>query len=231
VKRFAKRGKKLISKTTSLTVERFRGRRDSRRLSLMGLGELKRRAIGSEAALSAPYERYTQTISTPVMALSLELAGTLDALCNMLRARCVADLGSGFSSYVFRRYAARGEATVVVSVDADSDWLTRTRDFLELEGLSAHELVGWDAFVTAQYPAFDLVLDDLGDLQRRIDTIPRVLELVRPAGFIVFDDFHKPNVRSAVLRACRAGGHEAMSLRSGTLDEFGRYACLVRRRG
>lgn len=228
--RFAKRCRTLVPKTASLTVERFRGRRDARRLYSLGLGELERRALASEAALGGAYQRYTETISTPVMALSLELAGTLDALCGLLRASYVADLGSGFSSYVLRRYATQARAAVV-SVDAESEWLTRTRHFLDLEGLSAHELVDWDAFASSQYRPFDLVLDDLGDLGRRIDTIPQVLDLVRPAGFVVFDDFHKPNVRSAVLRVCRAGGHEALSLRTVTLDEFGRYGCLVRRRG
>jgi predicted O-methyltransferase YrrM len=217
-------------KAASLTVEPLRGRTDSRRLSRIGLGELGRCAVHSEAALRVPYQKYTKTISSPVMALSLELAGTLDVLCNMLRPRHIADLGSGFSSYVFGRYAAGAEAHVV-SADADTRWLSRTRDFLEWEGLSSHELVEWSAFTNRQYPPFDLVLDDLGDIQRRIETIPRVLELVRPAGFVVFDDFHKPNVRSAILHACRVGGHHAFSLRRTTLDGFGRYACLVRVRG
>jgi SAM-dependent methyltransferase len=200
---------------------------DSRRLSMIGLEELERCAIHSESALRAPYQKYTQTISSPVMALSLELAGTLDALCALLRPCHIADLGSGFSSYVLRRYAAGARADVV-SVDADTKWLSRTRDFLQCEGLSPHELVEWSAFTNARYAAFDLVVDDLGHIQRRIDTIPRVLELLRPAGFIVFDDFHKPNVRTAILQACRAGGHRVFSLRRTTLDRFGRYACLVR---
>jgi predicted O-methyltransferase YrrM len=163
------------------------------------------------------------------MALSLELAGTLDVLCALLGARHIADLGSGFSSYVFQRYA-EGAAAEVVSVDADTKWLARTRDFLECEGLLPHELVEWETFTNRRYPAFDFVLDDLGNLGRRIDTIPHVLGLVRPTGFVVFDDFHKPNVRSAVVDACRAGGHHVFSLRQATLDSFGRYACLVRLR-
>ena len=212
-----------------MTIERLRGARDSRRLTAVGLGELERRAIGSTAALSAQHARYTETVSTPAMALSLELAGTLDALCRLVSAHRIADLGSGFSSYVFRQYAQDVDA-VVVSVDADVKWLKRTSDFLALEGRPPHELVEWETFTNSEYSAFDLVLDDLGDLQRRLDTIPQVLKLVKPAGFIVFDDFHKPSVRSAILRACRVGGHEAMSLRHSTLDDFGRYACLVRRR-
>jgi hypothetical protein len=220
----------VIPKATALTVERLRGKRDSHRLSLMGFGELECCASGSQEALSAPHARYTQTISTPEMALSLELAGTLDAFCKLIHAGCLADLGSGFSSYVFGRYAAEVGATVF-SVDSDSSWLTRTRKFLELEGVSPHRIFEWESFINAQKPTFDLVLDDLGGRKRRIDTIPLVIGMVRPAGFIVFDDFHKPDIRSAVLRACRAGGHDAISLRSATLDHFGRYACLVRRRG
>ena len=228
--RIATLSKRPIPKATSITVERFRGRRDARRLSSRGLSELGPRARDSEGALIGAYQRYTHTISTPVMALSLELAGTLDALCRLLQARFVADLGSGFSSYVLRRYASEAGAAVV-SVDADSEWLARTREFLELEGLSTDELMRWEELAISQYRQFDFVLDDLGDLRRRIDTISDVLDLVRPGGFVVFDDFHKPKVRSAVLQACRAGGHEALSLRAMTLDDFGRYGCLVRCRG
>ena len=144
--RFAQRRSRLISKATALTVERLRGRRDATRLSSIGLGELERYASGSQHALSISYKRYTETISTPAMAISLQLAGTLDALCNLIRARCMADLGSGFSSFVFARYAAEVGATVV-SVDTAPSWLTKTREFLELEEVPSHEIVEWQAFV------------------------------------------------------------------------------------
>jgi predicted O-methyltransferase YrrM len=217
-----------VRRLPGASVERWRGRRDRGRLVQVGLGDLELRARDARAALQEAYAEYVGTVSAPEHAISLELAGVLDALCRILRPRAVADLGSGFSSYVLGRYAIDADADVV-SVDADVEWLDRTRDFLARTGLTAGALVGWDEFAAADHDPFDLVLDDLGDIARRVDTMAYVLSgLARADGFVVVDDRHRPPVRAAIDRVARARGSEVVSLRSLTVDGFGRYACLVR---
>jgi predicted O-methyltransferase YrrM len=216
-----------IRRVPGALVERRRGRRDAGRLGMFGLGDLELRARGSRTALMAAHAEYVETVSVPEHAISLELASVLDVLCRTLRPRRVADLGSGFSSFVLRRYSVETGADVV-SVDSDPEWLDRTRAFLVDSGLPVDALIGWDDFTAAEHEPFDLVLDDLGDIQRRIETMAYVLGLARPGGLVVVDDRHRPPVRAALDCECRARGDEVVSLRSSTVDGFGRYACLVR---
>jgi hypothetical protein len=56
-------------------------------------------------------------------------------------AKRLLDLGSGFSSYVLRAYAAGVPGAVGWSVDDDPAWLEKTRAFLVSEGLSTEHPV------------------------------------------------------------------------------------------
>ena len=56
--------------------------------------------------LRPAYEEYVASISTPDSAISLEIAALALILCRMRRPRRILDLGSGFSSWVFRYYQA-----------------------------------------------------------------------------------------------------------------------------
>ena len=60
------------------------------------------------------HQRYVTTVSLPYQAVSLELAALLLSLCRSTRPAVIADLGSGFSSFVFRTYAAEAKGGVTV---------------------------------------------------------------------------------------------------------------------
>src|SRR3977135_3134813 len=69
------------------------------------LDDLPRAVAESRRVLEPLYARYVESVSSPVWALSLETAAVVHALCSLTRPDAVLDLGSGFSSAVFRLYA------------------------------------------------------------------------------------------------------------------------------
>jgi predicted O-methyltransferase YrrM len=180
--------------------------------------------------LAEAYAAYVAEISDPVFTISLELSALLLALCRHLRPATIADLGSGFSSYVFQLYAAESGGSIrVVSVDDSPFWLEKTRSFLAGMGLAEQELVLWDDFRHAVAPEFDLVSYDLGELTVRAETLEEAASLVAPAGLLVIDDFHIPAYRAHVERVLATEGMAGYSLRSLTLDAQGRFALAAAR--
>jgi predicted O-methyltransferase YrrM len=180
------------------------------------------------AALLPHYEHYVSRVSLGWMAVSLELAVFLAALCRVLRPGRLVDLGSGFSSFVFRRYQAEAEPPPEVwSVDDSAGWLERTGRFLEGQGLPSANLATWQDFVGQGPGRFDLVLHDLGSLRVRRATLPQALDLVAPGGVAVLDDVHYGSIRRHALRVLRERGLTPHGLGAPTRDCYGRYALLV----
>jgi predicted O-methyltransferase YrrM len=139
----------------------------------------------------------------------------------------VADLGSGFSSFVLRRFAAgRSGHTRVVSADDDPDWLEKTAGFLASSGLPADDLVQWSDFAAVP-ERFDLVLYDLGHWQRRFDALPRALASLARGGLIILDDLHVERYRELVEQVLEAASLRPYDLEPYTADELGRFAWAV----
>ena len=151
--------------------------------------------------LKATYREYTRQISSDGMAISYELACFLWSLCEATEPQRILDLGSGFSSFVFRRYqkAAR-MSTEVWSVDENAVWLEKTRDFLGAHGLSYDNLYTWDDFSKLRPGTFDLISHDLGLMEDRPEIFEDTLAWREPAGLIVIDDIHKPQYRKGIIQ-------------------------------
>lgn len=174
------------------------------------------------------YEEYTRSVSPAYMAISLELASALAALCILFHPKSILDLGSGFSSVVFRTYSRLAPSTSVVwTVDDSDDWLAPTASFLKLHQLSTDNLVTWDLFLQRSVGGFDLVFHDLGSMDVRRRTLPRAMTQARPGGLLMLDDIHKPLYGSFARRLVQAAGGRSYSLRWLTLDSMSRYAMLV----
>jgi len=178
--------------------------------------------------LGSHYAEYVATVSDPVMAVSLELACFLAVGCELLAPRTILDLGSGYSSFVFRRYAALASPTPeIVSVDDDVGWLERTHDYLIKKGMPTGKLTTWDAFVASGPGRFDLILHDLGTMETRRRTLRQVLGFADAQGVVVLDDVDKPGYGTYARRLVKAAGLRGYSLKSYTLDWLGRYSMLA----
>jgi predicted O-methyltransferase YrrM len=173
------------------------------------------------------YRAYTATISPDSIAISPELA--VYVVCEATTPNTMLDLGSGFSSYVFRSYAKSKDkfpAPVTYSVDDSTEWLDETRRFLQHHESDCHNLLTWDEFVERDRPSFDLVLQDMGNLGKRRRMLSRVLDMCAPGGMLVIDDMHVPGYRRALTGELEKLGHSYFSLRTFTRKRL-RYSYLV----
>ena len=172
--------------------------------------------------LEAAYEHYSGNISSH--AISLELSKFMLALCHCIEPKSILDLGSGFSSFVFRQY----KEADVVSVDNNANWIDITREYLASQGLQDSNLVLWDYLDRSM--KFDLVSYDLGRMPVRRKELAQAFHLAKPeTGIIILDDVHKGGYREYAKSVIDERGYEMIDLRDLTLDQYGRHSWLVRK--
>ncbi|MHA1979369.1 MAG: methyltransferase domain-containing protein [Candidatus Hodarchaeales archaeon] len=183
-----------------------------------------------QSELNPYYKRYIEDISPSHMAISLELSTFLVVMSNITIPSRIIDLGSGFSSLVFRLISKNSpQKTTVWSVDDSKEWLDKTREFLNALNIDSNNLTLWDTFDSKSIEKFDLVLHDLGSMNTtRINILDDVLQLVKKGGLLVLDDSHKKSYREAALKKIEEKGYNHFRLTKYTTDEFNRYAILVR---
>ena len=203
---------------------------DARRLTrrFPQLVNLSNQAAQWRTNLTPTYDAYTTHISNKLMAISLETAAFLRAWCEQLRPRRILDLGSGYSSFVLRGYAAKYPDTQVVTVDDHPHWLEITHQYLVYENQSTDQLMSWDAFNQDPHEPFDLIFHDLGSMPRRAEALPIVLQLAASSDCpIILDDMHKQRYARQVADLLGAWDHRYFDLSNYTLDPSRRFAALV----
>ena len=188
--------------------------------------------IDPDGFIRSVYEEYVNSISTDDKAVSLELAYLLRFIVMKINPRLIVDLGSGFSSFLFRHYwmerAKSGDDCRVLSCDDNPYWLERTATFLQRHGFPDSGLLLWDRFLEEHGDARpDLILHDLGHMPRRIETLPQVLNLRTKQTILIVDDVHKTPMRAETLKQIRARDLRGYDLTRFTYDRFGRYAWMV----
>jgi predicted O-methyltransferase YrrM len=176
--------------------------------------------------LRTDYESYVRNVSTADMAVSLETACLLRLLCEGLEPQRVLDLGSGFSSFTLRSYQPARGRPAICSVDDDPEWLQRTRDYLDEQGLPTDDLWIWSDFQSSDHAPFDLVFYDLGRMPLRRRALRQALSLGR-GGSVLLDDMHKHEYAQEAYSTLAGLGCTWFNLRALTLDERGRFSVLV----
>lgn len=177
-----------------------------------------------DTELQDAYIEYVVNVSPDWMAMSFNAAQFLSELCEQHRPGVVADFGSGFSSFVLRRYAARYGAQVW-SVDDDPEWLSRTREFLGEYGLPVDRLNLWSEWVDSDGPALDVAFHDLGCGTIRESSMWPIADRMRPGGFLVFDDAQNDSHYNVMFDVAAAHGW-ALRLLPVTRDGNGRYDAM-----
>lgn len=212
----------------------WRGMRDARQLAALGLDQdsCRRQMDLAALRLRPAYDLYIQSVSTAEMAVSWESACFLYAVAALRQPQRLLDLGSGFSSYVLRAYAAQAQHPAeVTSVDDNRHWLTQTAQFLTSQGLPADRLWAWDEFrQQPTRPGFDLVFHDLGTMSTRAAALPHVLQCVSAAGALILDDMHKVEYHATAHQTVPQDGWTLLSARRHTLDGLGRFSEVALRR-
>lgn len=213
-----------------IVISAFNSKRDLRRLKermpvLQNFSELERM---HRQKLKPYYEEYISKISLDQMAISLELSVFLMILCDTLKPNNLLDLGSGFSSFVFRNYMLNAPMKPqIYSIDDSKEWLDKTRTFLAMHKLSTENMSTWRSFSEDNNETFDLILYDLGSMDMRKEMLKDVLDRARPGGAVVLDDIHKRDYKSYINKVLIKSNLQCCTLEPFTKDRFGRYAMLV----
>jgi predicted O-methyltransferase YrrM len=184
-----------------------------------------------EALLEPAYADYVATVSSPLITLSLNRAAFLLFLGKALQVRKVLDLGSGFSSYVFRMYAREEGGVDVISVDDSTHWLHETATFLDRYDLPATNLISLTQWIEREglprVARFDLCLLDIGDTPLRVRLLPElILAMQDHGGTVIADDFHVAAYRASVEDLCRKARIHVYSLRKVTRRRLSHAALL-----
>lgn len=175
------------------------------------------------------YSEYVTTCSTKKMAISLQSAEAIAELCILRRPGTVLDFGSGLSTATLGYVKKLGLATPIVeSVDSSSEWLGKTRSFLEAHRLQVERLTALDDFSFER--RFDFIIHDIGDMGRRAQLLPHMWSMLNPGGWMMLDDFHKPKYRKSAEGFLSNVDHARDEpLSQGTMDQFKRYALFVQK--
>ena len=174
------------------------------------------------------YADYTTSISNDNHAISIHQATFLLAICHMFKPERILDTGSGFSSFVFRTYQRETmPRPLVVSVDDDSLWLERTREYLSGHGLSTEDVVDWDTFQQQDTGTFDLIFYDLGNMILRPRMLRWMLAKAAPGGFTILDDTHKEDYSPVCHNTLAELELKHFSLEEYTKDKYNRFSMLV----
>lgn len=176
------------------------------------------------------YEEYILKVSDEIMAISLELSVFCILMCDMIRPKKILDLGSGFSSYVFRSLPSvlsKYYKPTVWSVDDSIEWVNKTSTFLAQHGIPSDNLMTWDAFVQQNLGDFDFILYDLGGFEFRKEKVRQIIKLCDENGMIIFDDMHSAEYGRYLNKILKENNCTCFDLRYYTKDKFGRYSQLI----
>lgn len=177
--------------------------------------------------VSAAYDKYVKTISVDYMAVSLECCVFLMVLCDVIKPKTMLDLGSGISSYIFRHFKNKySEDSCVWSIDADNEWLKKSKTFVEEYGLNIDNFKSWDD-IKDDTTKFDLVFFDIDYTKNRINYVSPVLNsFVDSDSFIVFDDMHKGILVRAINNGLSVYDYKNVDIKKYTFDKYKRFDSL-----
>ena len=177
--------------------------------------------------LDPAYSRYVKEVSNPEWAASIQLAAFLWHVSRVTEPTSILELGSGFTSYVFRRYAEEHGGVTVLSADNSEEWLQKTAEFLRDVGSGDDGLILLDNLdEIAVERGYGLVFNDVFETLRP-DMTAAAMRFRSPEGIVVVDDAHREPDRWSVMKCARGDGLEVYDLRPWTIDLYGRWALLV----
>ena len=182
-------------------------------------------------SLKIEHNIYIKQISSVDMAMSLELANFIMNFCIEYKPKYLLDLGSGFSSFVFRLYQNNFKemGVIVYSVDDDINWLVKTKDYLINKRLNIDYLFDLEEFKNFNLREyFDLILLDLNFVDVRKDYLTFSMNLLSKNGLLIVDDVHKVEFLREVKNATKINDFKLSNIKNSTVDKLGRFAIAIK---
>ncbi|MFN4234268.1 MAG: methyltransferase domain-containing protein [Bacteroidia bacterium] len=177
------------------------------------------------------YNEYINTISSPEMAISFEMAMFIFKYCVQYKPSKIVDLGSGFSSFILRLYQKMygNENTIIYSVDDSKEWLLKTKEFIQQQDLNTSNLFFIDEFINVtKNNTFDLVILDLNFVDVRKKYLQFSIDITSDNGLLIIDDVHKIEFLREVKNVLKRNNVHIIDLKNITFDSYGRFALGVR---
>ena len=192
------------------------------------LDNLDEKGFLAKKIFEEEYNYYVSNISSPDMAVSLETASMMKVLVDELKPEKILDLGSGFSSFLFRSLLSDNYQPKIVSVDDNEFWLEKTKIYLSAKGLNTENLYTWSEFEATNQERYDFIFHDLGSMETRKQALPFTVKyLSKEHGILILDDVHKVHYYDFAVDALKDHQLKVIDVKENTLDKFGRYSCLV----
>ena len=175
-----------------------------------------------ELSLRDYLDDYIKTTSTDGSAWGYEACEYLVNL-DTTGFKCIIDAGSGFSSFLMRRYHPHCE---VISIDDNQKWLNKTVKFCERYDLNNGRFVMWNEFQNDPVNDVDLVLHDMGNRALRKSSAGFMIDRLKENGLIIFDDMNKPDLHDFIIDLLnkRQMIHEKID----NEDKYGRFSVEAR---
>ena len=181
--------------------------------------------------LQDDYSWYTSNISSSGMAMSLELASFMYLLCDKFKFRTLMDRGSGFGSFVLRKYAGEQDFPVeVFSIDDNAEWLKKTKEYLHMKWLDSDNLFLWDDFLNLISPTFDFILED-ASTNLRVQTTNEMISLLKEDGIVLFDDCHYAVTHVPIIKKHKIEQEMfEYDIKELTIDSYTRFGTFLTRK-
>lgn len=173
------------------------------------------------------YKDYCLSVSRRLYALSIETCAYIWWLCHELKPSKVCDLGSGFSSYVLRRYATTcGHHVDFCSVEDDARWRDRTLGFLRRQNLPSGNVFDPETWMAVD-DRYDLIVYDFSGGQARNDWMLPAVQHLTVDGVAVLDDAQNVLHHLRMGEVCIETGRTLLDCFHQTVDDVGRYASVA----
>src|SRR5690606_33065188 len=115
--------------------------------------------------------------------ISFEASVFFCALVDVFKPNIIYDLGSGWSSFLWRW---KCPDAIITSVDDDDDWMKKSIEFCRMQNVSTTGFIHWTEFskIDNRHTG-DLVLHDLGRRPLRVSSMKYAVDLVSDNGILI----------------------------------------------
>lgn len=167
-------------------------------------------------SLKEQFEYYVNNVSNREMTISLKTAETIMRFLQERRPTRIADVGSGFSSFVAAKFAFETNAKVDI-FDESPIWLYKTEKFIKGQGYHTSN-IQYKPFSEFNAKDYDFIFfDTCGD-----NRLKHLEKLKGCTAFIILDDCHRKEYEKKMNKL----GFKILKLTDET-DEFGRFCGIV----
>ena len=171
------------------------------------------------------YKDYISRVSRRSWAISLECAVFLTVLCHYLKPDNILDLGSGFSSFIFRYYSSKLKKhhPIIYSIDTSNPWLEKSRNFCHDFNTNKGHFQNWDTFCKSpKNNFFKLIFIDIGLKERETFVKTIIDKFTDKDSVVVLDDLHYDVFRKKVKEVLYDYNYNSYDVKNISLDSGGK---------